>query len=104
VFAEAALLARAAADITPPPGFLSAIIATGLDSPTGVVAAPDGRCFIALQGGRVLAVDGPTGIAQAAPVFDFAAAPGAPTLDVVGERGLLAVTVDADRFLADGRL
>ncbi|MDB5294839.1 MAG: hypothetical protein JWO31_822, partial [Phycisphaerales bacterium] len=68
------------------PGFAAAAFATGLDRPTAVAVAPDGRLFVTEQGGdlRVVGLDG---VVAAAPVVSL-------TVDDRGERGLLGVTLD----------
>src|SRR3954451_3450982 len=43
----------ASAAITVPSGFSNSIIVNGLSSPTAMAFAPDGRLFIAEQGGKV---------------------------------------------------
>ncbi|GAB4036060.1 PQQ-dependent sugar dehydrogenase [Spirosoma jeollabukense] len=68
-----------------PTNFTQVAVATGLNAPTVAVAAPDGRIFVALQGGTLRVVkDGtllPTPFVQL-------------TVNSAGERGLLGIAFD----------
>jgi glucose/arabinose dehydrogenase len=73
----------AAADV--PPGFSETIVAAGLDRPTAMAFAPDGRIFVCEQGGAVRVIK--NGSLLPAPFV---------TLNVndVGERGVLGIAFD----------
>ncbi len=77
------LLATPAVAQSVPPGFTAAEFASGLRAPTAMAFAPDGRLFVAEQGGR-LRVIGKNGTLLADP---FVTVP----VDSAGERGLLGV-------------
>jgi glucose/arabinose dehydrogenase len=70
---------------TLPPGFHLGVLAAGLAAPTAMEVAPDGRVFVAEQGGTLRVID--NGVLQPTP---FVTLPVDPT----GERGLVGVTVD----------
>src|SRR5687768_5019459 len=74
--------ARAA---TLPAGFTEALIASGLASPTAMQFAPDGRLFVAEQGGRLRVIKNGTLLSS-----PFATV----GVDASGERGLLGVAFD----------
>jgi glucose/arabinose dehydrogenase len=78
--------ARASA-ATLPAGFAEAQIAVGLNSPTAMAFAPDGRVFVCLQGGQLRVVK--NGALLPTPFL-------AVTVSSVGERGLLGVAFDPD--------
>jgi glucose/arabinose dehydrogenase len=71
--------ARAA---TLPPGFAEAIFAQGLSNPTAMQFAPDGRLFVAQQGGALRVVK--NGVLLPTPFVTL-------SVDPSGERGLLGV-------------
>src|SRR5262245_34208819 len=51
------LAAAAPAVAAPPPGFRETVAFSGLDQPTAVRFAPDGRVFVAEKNGRILVFD-----------------------------------------------
>jgi glucose/arabinose dehydrogenase len=79
---------------TVPTGFTDSTIATGLDSPTAMVIAPDGRIFVAQQNGALRVVK--NGVLLAAPFLTV-------SVDSNGERGLIGVTLDP-AFASNGRV
>lgn len=80
--AAAATPARAA---TLPAGFSEVVFASGLNSPTAMQFAPDGRLFVAQQGGALRVIK--NGALLTTPFLTV-------TVDSAGERGLLGVTFD----------
>jgi glucose/arabinose dehydrogenase len=80
-----AVLAVPAAAATLPSGFAETRVATGLASPTAMAFAPDGRLFVAEQGGSLRIVKNGTLLAT-----PFLTVPTTAT----GERGLLGVAFD----------
>src|SRR6186713_1874328 len=78
-------LAAAAQAATLPSGFTETRVATGLSNPTAMAFAPDGRLFVAEQGGalRVIRDD-----ALLVPPFLTL------SVNATGERGLLGVAFD----------
>ncbi|MFL6292977.1 MAG: PQQ-dependent sugar dehydrogenase [Thermoanaerobaculia bacterium] len=78
------LAARAA---TLPPGFIETRLAAGLDRPTAMTVAPDGRIFVCEEKGRLRVIK--DGVLLAKPFV---------TVKVLahGERGLLGVVLDPD--------
>ncbi len=72
---------------TLPTGFSETLVATGLQSPTAMQFAPDGRLFVAEQGGRLRVIK--NGALLSAPFLTL-------TVSSVGERGLLGVAFDPD--------
>ena len=82
-----ALAAAAPADTaTLPAGFAETQVATGLASPTAMAFAPDGRLFVAEQGGRLRVIKNGTLLADAVRDRSPSTRP--------GERGLLGVAFD----------
>jgi glucose/arabinose dehydrogenase len=81
--------------VTAPPGFTAAPIITGLQQPTAMVFAPDGRLFVLEKAGAVRVWSSTAGLAPA------------PLLEVPSctdsEMGLTGVTIDPD-FARDGFL
>jgi glucose/arabinose dehydrogenase len=75
-------LAKAA---TVPTGFTDAVVASGLNNPTAMALAPDGRIFVCQQGGALRVIK--NGVLLATP---FLTVP----VDATGERGLLGVAFD----------
>src|SRR4051794_3902391 len=69
---------------TGPSGFVDEVFAQGLTNPTSMAFAPDGRLFVAEQGGRLRVVRG-NGALAATPFLTV-------TVNASGERGLLGVT------------
>ena len=78
-------LASSAAAASLPTGFFETPIATGLDRPTAMAFAPDGRIFVCQQGGALRVVK--DGTLMATPFVSL-------TVDDEGERGLLGVAFD----------
>src|SRR5215208_7891117 len=80
------LLACAANAASLPPGFTETAI-SGLNNPTAMAIAPDGRIFVCQQGGslRVIKND----VLLSSPFVSV-------TVDANGERGLLGVAFDPD--------
>jgi len=72
---------------TLPAGFIETQIASALSSPTTMEVLPDGRIFIAQQGGSLRVVK--NNALLPTPFVSL-------TVDSAGERGLLGVTVDPD--------
>jgi glucose/arabinose dehydrogenase len=70
-----------------PAGFTQTRVATGFDRPTTMAFAPDGRLFVAQQGGKLRVVK--SGRLLATPAIDLSA-----RIDDAGERGLLGVAFD----------
>lgn len=77
-----------------PGGFAEDTVATGLSAPTALAFAPDGRLFVAQQGGALRVVQNDATLSQ--PFLTV-------TVHSAGERGLLGVAVDpgfvANRFV-----
>ena len=70
---------------TLPTGFTEALVASGLNSPTAMEFAPDGRLFVCEQGGRLRVIK--NGALLSTPFLTL-------TVSSVGERGLLGVAFD----------
>jgi glucose/arabinose dehydrogenase len=70
---------------TVPSGFTEKLIASGLASPTAMQFAPDGRLFVAEQGGRLRVIK--NGTLLATPFVSL-------TVNASGERGLLGIAFD----------
>ena len=68
-----------------PPNFTQVAVASGLNGPTVVVPSPDGRLFIAQQGGALRVVK--DGILLPTPFVQL-------SVDARGERGLLGIAFD----------
>ncbi|MFS8084291.1 MAG: PQQ-dependent sugar dehydrogenase [Acidobacteriota bacterium] len=68
-----------------PNGFAQTQMASGLSGPTAMEFAPDGRLFVALEGGQVRVIK--NGLLLPAPFVTV-------NVDSSGERGLLGITVD----------
>ena len=77
--------ARAATGL--PPGLADFPVVSGLSSPTAMQFAPDGRLFVAQQGGQLRVVS--NGVLLATPFLTV-------TVNSSGERGLLGVAFDPD--------
>jgi glucose/arabinose dehydrogenase len=77
--------ASPAAAATLPSGFAETQIATGLASPTAMAFSPDGRLFVAEQGGRLRVIK--NGTLLAAPFVTL-------SVNSAGERGLLGIAFD----------
>ena len=78
-------LAPPAAGATLPSGFAETQVATGLAAPTAMAFAPDGRLFVAEQGGRLRVIK--NGTLLATPFLTV-------SVNSSGERGLLGVAFD----------
>ena len=85
LFAALLLAAVGARSATLPSGFAETRVATGLASPTAMAIAPDGRIFVAQQGGALRVVRNGTLLAQ--PFLSV-------SVNASGERGLLGVAFD----------
>lgn len=70
-----------------PPAFTDTLVTGGLSAPTTMAIAPDGRTFVAEQGGRLRVIA--NGSLLATPFLTVATT-------ATGERGLLGVTFDPD--------
>ena len=70
---------------TLPTGFTESLVASGLANPTAMQFAPDGRLFVAEQGGRLRVIK--DGALLPTPFLTV-------TVSSVGERGLLGVAFD----------
>ena len=79
------VLASPAAGATVPNGFTDAQIASGFTRATAMTVAPDGRVFVAEQGGTLRVIDG--GAVLSSPFLQL-------DVDHQGERGLLGVALD----------
>ena len=79
---SAAMTASAA---TVPTGFTDAVVASGLNNPTAMALAPDGRIFVCQQGGALRVIK--NGALLATPFLTV-------TVDSSGERGLLGIAFD----------
>lgn len=77
---------------TLPAGFTETRIATGLSNPTAMALAPDGRLFVAEQGGRLRIIK--DGVLLGTPFVTL-------SVNSAGERGLLGVAFDPD-FVRNG--
>lgn len=67
-----------------PEGFTDSILASGLDSPTAMDVAPDGRIFVAGQKGTIYIIDGNQTISALT----------VPNVNFVEERGLVGIKLD----------
>lgn len=74
---------RAATDLAP--GFQDLVVVSGLSSPTAMQFAPDGRLFVAQQGGQLRVIK--NGALLATPFLSL-------SVESSGERGLLGVAFD----------
>ena len=70
---------------TVPPGFTDSVVASGLNTPTAMAIAPDGRIFVCQQGGALRVIK--NGVLLPTPFLTV-------TVDPSGERGLLGVAFD----------
>ena len=76
---------------TVPSGFTDAVVASGLNNPTAMALAPDGRIFVCQQGGALRVIK--NGALLSTPFLTV-------TVDSSGERGLLGVAFDPN-FLSN---
>ena len=79
------LLATTAHAATVPTGFTDTVVASGLNNPTAMALAPDGRIFVCQQGGALRVIK--NGVLLSTPFLTV-------TVDSSGERGLLGVALD----------
>jgi glucose/arabinose dehydrogenase len=77
--------ATSATAATVPTGFNDAVVASGLNNPTAMALAPDGRIFVCQQGGALRVIK--NGALLATPFLTV-------TVDSSGERGLLGIAFD----------
>ena len=77
--------ATSATAATVPAGFNDAVVASGLNNPTAMALAPDGRIFVCQQGGVLRVIK--NGALLATPFLTV-------TVDSSGERGLLGIAFD----------
>ncbi|MGI4832066.1 MAG: PQQ-dependent sugar dehydrogenase [Janthinobacterium lividum] len=77
--------AQTNAQPTLPTGFNAVLVSTGIQSPTAMAFAPDGRIFVCQQGGQLRVVN--NGTLVMAPFVSL-------TVDSNGERGLIGVAID----------
>jgi glucose/arabinose dehydrogenase len=87
LFALTLTPALVASGATLPSGFSETQVASGLAQPTAMAFAPDGRLFLALQGGSLRVVKNGALLPTAFLTV---------TVDASGERGLLGVALDPD--------
>ena len=78
-------IAAAASAATVPSGFTDAVVAGGLNTPTAMAIAPDGRIFVCQQGGALRLIK--NGALLPTPFLTV-------TVDSSGERGLLGIAFD----------
>jgi glucose/arabinose dehydrogenase len=81
----AMLCAPTAGAATVPTGFSDSTVASGLASPTSMEIAPDGRIFVAQQGGQLRVIK--NGVLLATPFLSL-------SVNSSGERGLLGLAFD----------
>lgn len=86
------VLAAASHAATLPPGFTETRVTGGLSNPTAMAFAPDGRIFVAQQGGQLRVIK--NGTLLPTPFLTV-------TVSSSGERGLLGVAFDPD-FSSNG--
>lgn len=72
---------------TYPPDFAQVLVANAIANPTSLAFAPDGRIFVAEQGGRLRVIK--NGTLLPTPFVQL-------TVDSNGERGLIGITLDPD--------
>jgi glucose/arabinose dehydrogenase len=77
---------------TLPPGFTETLVASGLNNPTAMAFAPDGRLFVCQQGGQLRVIK--NGVLLATPFLTV-------STDATGERGLLGLAFDPN-FASNG--
>ena len=87
VLLSSSLFLAPAAAATVPPGFVETPIASGLNNPTAMAFAPDGRLFVCEQGGALRVIK--NGSLLATPFVTL-------QVNASGERGLLGVAFDPD--------
>lgn len=89
LFIVVSVLASSSVEIahtaTVPTGFTDSLVAAGLNNPTAMALAPDGRIFVCEQGGTLRVIK--NGVLLATPFLTV-------TVDSSGERGLLGVAFD----------
>jgi glucose/arabinose dehydrogenase len=79
---------------TVPAGFTDTLVASGLDNPSAMALAPDGRIFVCQQGGALRVIK--NGVLLPTPFLTV-------TVDSSGERGLLGVAFDPN-FLSNQQI
>ncbi len=79
-----------------PAGFAETLVAGGISSPTAMDVAPDGRIFVAEQGGRLVVIK--NGVLLTRSFLNLTS-----VVDSAGERGLLGVAFDPD-FATNNRM
>jgi glucose/arabinose dehydrogenase len=89
VLLAAGVAPRAADAATLPTGFVETRLASGLQNPTAMALAPDGRIFVAEQSGKLRVIK--DGALLATPFVDLTS-----KIDSQVERGLVGVAVDPD--------
>jgi uncharacterized repeat protein (TIGR01451 family) len=80
------------AQAAPPVNFTQELVANGLTNPTAMQFSPDGRLFVALEGGQLRVIK--NGVLLPTPFLTV-------TTTTAGERGLLGIAFDPD-FLTNG--
>ena len=78
-------ITTSASAATVPSGFTDAVVAAGLNNPTAMALAPDGRIFVCQQGGALRVIK--NGALLPTPFLTV-------TVDSSGERGLLGIAFD----------
>jgi glucose/arabinose dehydrogenase len=79
------IISPASAATTLPDGFVESLVASGFDSPTNMVFAPDGRLFVLDQPGKIWVIK--NGTLLATPFLSI-------TVNNIGERGMLGLAFD----------
>ncbi len=79
---------------TYPAGFSEELVASGLNAPTAMALAPDGRLFVCEQGGNLRIIK--NGVLLPTPFLSL-------TVSSIGERGLLGVAFDPN-FSTNNRI
>ena len=80
-------LAASAKAVTYKPGFAEELLTDGLNQPTAIAVAPDGRIFVAEKEGKIRIIE--QGALLPAPFLDI-------EVDAFGERGLSHILLDRD--------
>ena len=85
VCATAVAAPQTASAASVPSGFIDNVVAAGLNAPTAMALAPDGRIFVAEQGGAVRVIK--AGVLLPTPFVTL-------NVDSAGERGVIGVAFD----------